>query len=108
MSKVVGFPIQMQPPPVVDDPSVAEVYTDNLAGMTINQGNVNLTFATVRADHSQTPATNNRKITSRLVMPIAVAANLHELLGQVIKDLEAKGMIQRGAPLPSPIDQILQ
>ena len=54
MSNVVGFPSQLQPP-IVDDPSVPEVYTDNLAGLTINQGNVNLTFATVRADHTRHP-----------------------------------------------------
>jgi hypothetical protein len=99
MSNVVGFPNQA--PPIVDDPSVPEVYTDNLAGLTINQGNVNLTFATVRADHTKAPPTNHRKITSRLVMPIAVAANLHEVLGQVLKDLEEKGFIQKGPPISS-------
>jgi hypothetical protein len=101
VSNVVGFPMQMQSfPPLVDDPSVSEVFTDNLAGLTINQGNVNLTFATVRADHTKTPPTNHRKITSRLVMPVIAAAALHEILGQVLKDLESKGLIQRG-PIPS-------
>jgi hypothetical protein len=108
VTNVVGFPIQIQQPPVVDDPSVTEVYTDNLAGLTINQGNVNLTFATVRADHSKIPPTNHRKITSRLVMPIAVAVNLHEILGQIIRDLEAKGLIQKGpSPAPAP-DTVIQ
>jgi hypothetical protein len=97
MSNVVGFPNQTQPP-VVDDPSAPEVFTDNLVGLAFNQGNVNMTFATVRADHSKTPASNHRKITVRLVMPIATAAVLHQLLGQTIQDLEAKGMIQRAPP----------
>jgi hypothetical protein len=105
MSNVLEFPTHTQPPPIVDDPSVPEVFTDNLAGLTINQGNVNLTFATVRADHSKMPATNHRKITSRLVMPISVAVNLHEILGQVMRDLEEKGLIQRGPVLPGPVMQ---
>jgi len=102
MSNVVGFPTQIQVPPLVDDPSVPEVFTDNLAGLTINQGNVNLTFATVRADHTKSPPTNHRKITSRLVMPISVAAGLHAVLGQVLQDLMAKGLIQQGPQPPGP------
>jgi hypothetical protein len=100
MSNVVGFPAQIQAPPLVDDPSVSEVFTDNVAGLTVVQGNVNITFATVRADHTKTPATNLRKITSRLVMPISAAVQLHEMLGQMFKDLEAKGIIQR-TPIPA-------
>jgi hypothetical protein len=105
LSKVLEFPTLIQPPPIVDDPSVPEVFTDNLAGLTINQGNVNLTFATVRADHSKTPATNHRKITSRLVMPISVAVSLYEILGQVTRDLEEKGLIQKGPVPPGPVMQ---
>lgn len=97
----VGFPAQIQGPPLIDDPSVPEVFTDNLAGLTVVQGNVNITFATVRADHTKLPPTNLRKITSRLVMPIAAAVQLHEMLGQMLKDLETKGLIQRGPPIPS-------
>jgi len=105
MSNVVGFPAHTQAPPLVDDPSVPEVFTDNLAGLTINQGNVNLTFATIRADHTKMPPTNLRKITSRLVMPIAVAAGLYEVLGQVIRDLEGKGLIVKGPQNPGPVIQ---
>jgi len=98
VTNIIGFPNQTQPPPVVDDPSVPEVFTDNLVGLAFNQGNVNMTFATVRTDHSKTRARNHRKISVRLVMPISTAAALHQLLGQTMQDLEAKGVIQRGPP----------
>jgi hypothetical protein len=104
---VLQFPIQVQPPPLVDDPAVAEVFADNLAGLTINNGNVNLTLATVRADHTKTPSPNLRKVTSRLVIPLPVAVELHALLGQVLTELEAKGIIKR-APVMMPSNNDLQ
>jgi hypothetical protein len=105
LSNVLGFPIQVQPPPLIDDPSVPEVFADNVAGLTITHGNANFTFATIRADHTKTPATHHRKITNRVVMPVAVAMNLYELLGQAIQQLEANGIIQKGAQPPPPVMQ---
>jgi glycine cleavage system regulatory protein len=97
---VLHFPPQLlQVPPLVDDPTVAEKFADNLAGISFSNGNVNMTFATVRADHSKAPASNNRTVTARMVMPLPVAMQLRDTLNQMFGDLEAQGMI-KVAPVP--------
>lgn len=89
---------QTQPVPLVDDPSVREIYASELAGLSLNNGNVNLTFAAVRADHSKNPAPNTRRVVARLVLPVAALVNLQDFLGPIIKDMENKGIVKKGPP----------
>jgi hypothetical protein len=98
--EVVQFPNLPQPVPLIDDPTVREVFADEIAGITVTNGNINLTFAAVRADHSKVPATHNRVVTARLVIPIPAGVQLGAMLEQIFKDLQAKGFMKMGPPLP--------
>jgi hypothetical protein len=95
--------IQVTMPPLADDPGAAEVYSDNFVGLMFNQGNVALQFATTRADHTKVPPANTRKVVLNLVMPATTVADLHVALGQVLKDLENRGLIKTG-----PVLQVVQ
>jgi hypothetical protein len=88
-------PTPAVPGPLVDDASVRECYADVVAGVIFNQGNMTITFAATRANHAVNPPTNEKKVVQRIVMPITASAQLHETMGQVLKDLEAKGFIKK-------------
>lgn len=88
-------PTPATPGHLVDDPGVREAYADSVAGVVFNQGNLTLTFAATRANHGVSPPTNERRVVERIVVPIMTAAQLHEHLGQVLKDLESKGIIKK-------------
>lgn len=88
-----------KPATLTDDPSVTEIYADEFAGLSFNNGNANLTFSVTRADHTQNPAPQVRKVVSRLVLPAAVLVNMHAVLGQVIKEFETKGIIKKAPTL---------
>src|SRR5574337_958722 len=68
-------------PPLKNDDSVPEIYADSFTGVVVSHGNLNLTFAALRADHSLSPPTNFRKVVNRLVLPASVAVELHTYLG---------------------------
>jgi len=86
--------------PLINDPAAAEVYADNLAGVSVTHGNLTVTLATIRVDHAKVPNATHRQVTGRIVLPLPVAAELHSLLGQLLGELEAKGMITRQPPVP--------
>jgi hypothetical protein len=88
-------PTPAVPGPLVDDPTVREAFADTVAGVAFNQGNFTITFAATRADHSANPPTNQKRVVERMVLPVTTAAQFHEVLGQVLKDLEAKGFIKK-------------
>lgn len=75
--------------PLVDS-AQPETYVDNFAGISLSQANLHLTFATSRADHTKQPPASQRVVSSRLVMPIAVAREVHQILGEVLRDVESK------------------
>jgi hypothetical protein len=85
--------------PLVDDEKAVEIYADNFAGLVFNQGNLTLTLATTRCDHTKDPPTNHRSVAVRLVLPVATVADLHISLGQVLKDLANKGFIKTAPTL---------
>jgi hypothetical protein len=101
MVEVVQFPTPPQPLPLINDPTVRDVFADELAGITVTNGNINLTFAAVRADHSKMPATHHRVVTARLVIPIPAGVQVKATLEQILNDLQAKGFIKMGPPLPT-------
>lgn len=95
MSDLAQSPHTTQPPPLVEDSSVREIYADSFVGIVFNHGNLNMTFAALRADHSKTPAVNFREITCRLVLPISTAGELYAYLSEVIKQLETQGLVKK-------------
>jgi len=95
MSDLTQSPHTTQPPPLVDDATVREIYADSLVGIVFNNGNINMTFAALRADHAKTPATNFRQVTGRLVLPVSTAGELHAYLSEIIKQLETQGLVKK-------------
>jgi hypothetical protein len=93
---------QSDQPALFDDASVREVFADTCIGISAAQGNVYITFATLRTDYAQTPNKSVRKISSRLVLPIAAVAELRTLLGQTIEALTAQGVIRSATPATGP------
>jgi hypothetical protein len=82
------------PGPVVDETSVSEVYAAEAIGFLFHAGNVHITFATPRANHSGTPAPMTRAVIARLVLPVtgaqALATGLYNFLRQQGFDPSAK------------------
>jgi hypothetical protein len=95
MSDLTQSPHTIQPPPLVDDSTVREIYADSFVGIVFNHGNLNMTFAALRADHSKTPAVNFREVACRLVLPITTAGELHAYLSEIIKQLENQGVVKK-------------
>ena len=83
--------------PLADDLSVKDVFADSCAGLNVLNGNVHITFASVVADHSQERAPSRRLVSARVVMPVAGAAELRDLLKQLLDALAAQGV-----SLPEP------
>ena len=86
------------PPPLRDNEDAPEIYADNYVGLTFGSGNLKLTFATTRADHSVNPATNYRKVVLRLTLPVSMLPQLSAQMGHVLKELQNKGFIKAPAP----------
>jgi len=85
----------IQPPPIVEDPSIREIFADNFVGVVVGNGTFTMTFAVLRADHSKVPPANVRQIVARLVLPIQAVADMHLFLAQTMQDMEAKGIIKK-------------
>ena len=95
MSELQQSPHMTQLAPLVEDASIREIYADSLVGIVFNNGNINMTFAALRADHSKTPAVNFREVACRLVLPITTAGELHAYLSEIIKQLENQGVVKK-------------
>ena len=73
---------------VLIDSGQAETYSDTFVGLSLAQGNLHITFATSRVDHSRNPPVSQRVISSRLVMPVSVARELHQVLGSMFSQMD--------------------
>jgi hypothetical protein len=87
--------------PLVDDPTVKDVFAEFCTGLNFVHGNLHMTFASVTADHSANRASSNRIVSARIVMPIIGAIELRDLLTQLIDALTEQGVITSEAPLPT-------
>jgi hypothetical protein len=85
--------------PLVDDPGVREIFSDNLAGVSFTQGNLSIVFAVIRPDHNKPGNPSVRHVTGRIAMPITTASVLHENLGRILKELESQGVIRKAPTL---------
>jgi hypothetical protein len=91
-----------QLPPLVDDPTVKDTFSDQCAGLSFANGNVHLTFVSVTADHSSDPSPSRRVVTARLGMPINGAMELRDNLTALIDLLQAQGAITT-VPIPPTV-----
>lgn len=96
MAQTIAHPTIL---PLADDPAVKEVFVEACAGLFVLTGNVHITFASVVADHSEEDAPSRQAVSARVVMPLAGAAELKDLLAQLIDALDAQGA---GAAPASP------
>jgi hypothetical protein len=87
--------------PLVDDPTVKDVFAEFCTGLNFVHGNLHLTFASVPADHSSQRAPSKRIVSARIVMPITGAIELRDLLTQIIEALTMQGVITQEPPLPT-------
>ena len=79
--------------PLIDDVTVKDTFADFCTGLNFAHGNLHMTFASVTADHSADQAPTRRIVSARVVMPIAGAIELRDLLTQLIDALTAQGVI---------------
>lgn len=65
-------------PPVtfLDNAFAPEVFSTRAVGFFFNEGNVHITFESVRINHVTTPGPVNRVVIGRVVMPLAGAQSL--------------------------------
>lgn len=84
------------PVPFINNPFSPEVFASAATGFFVSNGNITITFESLRVDHSANPGPMARVIVGRLVMPIAGAQGL--ALG-LYDFLEKQGI---GNPKPDP------
>src|SRR5437879_3682099 len=77
--------------PLTEDFRINEIFADFCAGLNVVNGNVHITFASIVADHSEDPAPSRRVVSARIVLPVAGAVELRDLLIQLIDALAAQG-----------------
>jgi hypothetical protein len=87
--------------PLIDDPTVKDVFAEFCTGLHFVHGNLHMTFASVTADHSLPQAPSKRIVSARIVMPVNGAIELRDLLTQLIDTLTEQGVIIPEAPLPT-------
>ena len=87
--------------PLIDDPTVKDVFAEFCTGVNFVHGNLHMTFASVTADHSTPHAASKRIVSARIVMPIIGAIELRDLLTQLIDALTEQGVIIPETPLPT-------
>jgi hypothetical protein len=70
------------PPPVtfIDNPQAPDVFADSATGIFFFQGNIRLTFESVRVNHVSSPGPVNRVVIGRLVLPLSGAEALRDML----------------------------
>jgi hypothetical protein len=91
MSQVVAKP---PPPPLRNNDQALEHYADGPVGVNFLNGNLHITFATQRADHTVDPASQYRMVTLRLVIPIAGATDLQKQITGMLSLLQRQGVVQ--------------
>lgn len=69
-------------------------------GASFFNGNLHITFATLRTDHSIDPASQYRQTTLRLIIPLAGAVELQNTISGILSMLQAQGVVQPIMPGP--------
>src|SRR5262245_55599230 len=95
MTEVV--PIR-RPPPLRNDDRALESYADGPVGVNFLNGNLHITFVTLRADHAIEPSPTYRQVTLRLVIPLAAAVDLQNQISRMMALLQRQGVVQPEMP----------
>ena len=81
--------------PIVDNPSIIEVYADEFLGIQSHGTTFHFTFATYRPTYDPVKKETeiNLIVAARLVLSIYALQGLHRQLNSLIKTLEAKQIL---------------
>ena len=90
-------------PPLIDNPQAPEVFADELVGVFFNSGNIRMTFASGRSDHSRDPAVLTRVVMARLVMPAGSVEGAIQLLSQFLSYLKARAAAAQAPRQPHTV-----
>jgi hypothetical protein len=88
-------PVSQKVPPIRNDDDVPEHFVDGPVGVNFYNGNLHVTFATLRCDHASEPATQYRQVTLRLVISLPGVFDLQNNLAGIISLLQKQGAIQQ-------------
>lgn len=90
-------------PPVsfVHDRHSPDIFADAMAGLFFFNGNLRITFESVRVDHATSPGPVDRVVIGRLVMPIAAA----EYMARAVLDFVEKQKAPRPPEQSGPTIQ---
>lgn len=85
----------------VDDQHAPEVFASGVAGMAFDGPNIHITFFSTRVNHGTSPGPLKNVVTARVVVPVAVAAQL----GVDLREFASSAKLNT---TNKPIDQLLQ
>ena len=68
----------------IDNPHAPEFFADEASGIAFLNENIRLTFESMRVNHVTSPGPVNRVVIGRLVIPLAGAERLRDLLTNYI------------------------
>ncbi len=80
-------------PPLRMASNAPEIYVDGYQGATYKDGVVKLNFYSTALD-PVTNATHN-EVVMRMALSVSTAIQIHQALGQLVGDLERKGILRR-------------
>ena len=84
--------IPKQPPlPLVDNPFAPDLSADEAVGCHAIHNTLRITFASAKADHTTNPASKNRVVVGRLIMPLAGLEEFHKMLTAVLTNMKSRG-----------------
>lgn len=82
------------PPPTKNDDFVTEQYVDGPVGVNFVNGNMHMEFYTLRTDNTQAPPAQYRKVTMRMVIPLAGAVEVQGAIGSILNALQKQGVVK--------------
>jgi len=82
--------VSTQTLPLIDPPSVHDIYVDEATGFYSRNGTLRITFSTIRANHENNPATMQRVVVNRLVMPLSTAEAMLRNLVEIVERSKAQ------------------
>lgn len=89
-----------QTPTMEDDPSVGETFVDGPVGVNFVNGNMHITFFTVRLDHRAPTQPPVNRVALRIVIPVPGAVDLRTTIDNMLQILREQGLIQATPPTP--------
>jgi hypothetical protein len=94
--------------PFKDNPDLAEIFADGIHQITVDGSTLRLTLTASRGElpkGNKTSVTGYKALAARIVMPTPMLAELYNQLDQVVRGMEAQGLLTRSGPSVKPTMQ---